>query len=834
MKKENKKAFFLYLLLICLIYPQVVFLGKSLIASLYYPKEFIPPGYEDKKPLNIFNIDLGTPAFYEVPVNKLVGDMYLKGEFPLWNPYQGCGTPLLGQYSTRALFPYQILEDISPYWLWDYFILGRLLISGFFTFLFLRLLGLSFSPSFFGGVFYMFSGSFIWFVNLEQFTNVAMALPVFIYCLERLYKFNNYQQSFLLSLALFLVMAGGQPEIALYVLFLGGVYYLFRARFSLNKYPKFILACFLGLGFSLPLLLPFLEFTKYCFTAHPFNPAHPSVHMGTVSPTPLRIAISLFMPKFFEMPTWFRITPANGVWDFLGGYIHISCLYLIILGLFLRYRSKKFFLFFLVFGLGIILKNFGIIPFKWLGYLPLFRQSWSPRWAGCVWSFSLAIAGALTLRGLEETKNHKRLSLFPIFIIIGLIIYLFWQTDIFQNLQSFIILLSDGIYFPVVLGSFVSLFILYLVFLLVRFLAKDKLFYLSLLLLVGLESWFYIPKGFGYPYYNFVISPFIFGALGLFFIVRKYFKLSLIPIFLGFFSVIFIHLISPQDFPLRKTPFPSLGFTHFLKDNLGKDRFLATQTIFFPNFSSAYGLSDVKFINSISIKWYQKFTERLLPERFGGWEAERLWFTTIPLNWRSFSLYDYYQNLLNNLKYYSLLSVKYVVTPKSIILPLPLVYTKEVKVYENPHYFPRVFVVRDVLYVQDWQTAQNLLDKIDLRKTAVLEKSLTLNSPTSLNLREFSYIKEYKPSKVLIETQLDKPGLLILTDVFYPGWRVYVDGKEEEILRVDGLLRGVYLKEGKHEVVFSYRPLSFIWGCVGAGISLLIGVLILFLQRRNS
>ena len=833
MKKENKKAFFLYLLLICLIYPQVVFLGKSLIASLYYPEEFIPPQYQGKKPLNIFNIDLGTPAFYEVPVNKLAGSMYLKGEFPLWNPYQGCGTPLLAQYSSRVLFPYQILEDISPYWLWDYFILGRLLISGFFTFLFLRLLGLNFFSSFLGGIFYTFSGSFVWFINLEQFTNVAMALPIFIYCLERLYKFNNYQEAFLLSLALFLVMAGGQPEIALYVLFLGGVYYLFRARFSLDKYPKFILACLLGSGFSLPLLIPFLEFTRYYFTAHPFSPAHPLVHMGTVSPTPLRIAISLFMPKFFEMPTWFRITPANGVWDFLGGYIHISCLYLIILGLFLRYKNKKFFLFFLVFGLGIILKNFGIIPFKWLGYLPLFRQSWSPRWAGCVWNFSLATAAALTLQGLEEVKNHKRLSLFPIFIIIGLIIYLFWQTNILQNLHSFTILFSDNIYFPVVLGTFISLLILYLVFLLVRFFAKDKFFYLSLLLLVGFESWFYIPRGFGYPYCNFTVIPLIFGILGLFFLVRRYFKLSLVSIFLGLFSVISIHLISPQDFPSRKNPFPSLGFTRFLKDNLGKKRFLATQTIFFPNFASAYGLSDVKFINSISIEWYQKFAERLLPERFGGWEAGRLWFTTIPLNWRGLSLYDYYQNLLKNLKYYSLLGVKYVVTPKSIILPLPLVYTKEVKVYENPYCFPRVFVVRDTLYAQNWQTAQDLLDKIDLRKTAVLEKPLTLNFLNSLNLREFSYIKEYKPSKVLIETQLEKPGLLILTDVFYPGWRVYVDGKEEEILRVDGLLRGVYLKEGKHEVVFFYRPWSFIWGCVGAGGSLLIGVLTLFLRRRR-
>jgi uncharacterized membrane protein YfhO len=47
---------------------------------------------------------------------------------------------------------------------------------------------------------------------------------------------------------------------------------------------------------------------------------------------------------------------------------------------------------------------------------------------------------------------------------------------------------------------------------------------------------------------------------------------------------------------------------------------------------------------------------------------------------------------------------------------------------------------------------------------------------------------------------------LVLTEVYDPDWRVRVDGEDAELVRVEGILRGVYLEEGSHQVVFTYWP----------------------------
>ena len=49
-------------------------------------------------------------------------------------------------------------------------------------------------------------------------------------------------------------------------------------------------------------------------------------------------------------------------------------------------------------------------------------------------------------------------------------------------------------------------------------------------------------------------------------------------------------------------------------------------------------------------------------------------------------------------------------------------------------------------------------------------------------------------------------GFLVLTDQYFPGWKAFVDGKETSIYKVDGLLRGVVVPEGRHMVEFKYRP----------------------------
>ena len=59
-----------------------------------------------------------------------------------------------------------------------------------------------------------------------------------------------------------------------------------------------------------------------------------------------------------------------------------------------------------------------------------------------------------------------------------------------------------------------------------------------------------------------------------------------------------------------------------------------------------------------------------------------------------------------------------------------------------------------------------------------------------------------------------RPGLLVLSDLEYPGWKAEVDGEEADIERVDYLMRGVRVPAGESTVTFSYRPLSFTVGWV--------------------
>ena len=57
-------------------------------------------------------------------------------------------------------------------------------------------------------------------------------------------------------------------------------------------------------------------------------------------------------------------------------------------------------------------------------------------------------------------------------------------------------------------------------------------------------------------------------------------------------------------------------------------------------------------------------------------------------------------------------------------------------------------------------------------------------------------------------------GVLILGDNYYPGWKVYVDGKQRKILKANFFLRGVFLNKGGHKVRFVYDPMSFKVGLV--------------------
>ncbi len=73
------------------------------------------------------------------------------------------------------------------------------------------------------------------------------------------------------------------------------------------------------------------------------------------------------------------------------------------------------------------------------------------------------------------------------------------------------------------------------------------------------------------------------------------------------------------------------------------------------------------------------------------------------------------------------------------------------------------------------------------------------------------------PQRVELEAVLEQPGLVILADVYYPGWTLTIDGEDAPVYRANRLMRGAAVKSGRHRLVYTYRPRSF---QVGGRISL--------------
>jgi hypothetical protein len=83
-------------------------------------------------------------------------------------------------------------------------------------------------------------------------------------------------------------------------------------------------------------------------------------------------------------------------------------------------------------------------------------------------------------------------------------------------------------------------------------------------------------------------------------------------------------------------------------------------------------------------------------------------------------------------------------------------------------------------------------------------------------------IERDDPERVVIDAATDRPGILVLTDVAYPGWRATVDGRGTPVARVDFLLRGIALPPGRHHVELRYRPLSWRVGWITSSVALVV------------
>ena len=105
-----------------------------------------------------------------------------------------------------------------------------------------------------------------------------------------------------------------------------------------------------------------------------------------------------------------------------------------------------------------------------------------------------------------------------------------------------------------------------------------------------------------------------------------------------------------------------------------------------------------------------------------------------------------------------------------------------------------------------------------------MQKTPALTAGESEPLSNQLTIEKYEPNQILIHSNGEE-GILVLSEIMYPGWKVTVDGKQANMTAVGGLLRGVEISAGEHEVEFIFRPVLVY---LGAGISIFTLIVIIF------
>jgi hypothetical protein len=276
------------------------------------------------------------------------------------------------------------------------------------------------------------------------------------------------------------------------------------------------------------------------------------------------------------------------------------------------------------------------------------------------------------------------------------------------------------------------------------------------------------------------------------------------------------------DRPSRVYPYQSPPFVSYLRKDPDSFRIFGMDNILYPNIATAYQIQDIRWLNALIPQRVYDFSLRFI-----GTEEE---LNTIRYTGITFP---------KSVKMMNLLNVKYIISAAELDGRVGqsaqfhnVYFDKNIHVYQNDDVLPRAFVVHHVLNVDGFQEALNQMDvsSFDPAQVAVVENlpaelSMLINQHEQLGLPSVGAVKLVNSGQLDVTVTSESPGLLVVTDQYYPGWQVFVDGEQSTLYAVDGIFRGVFLEKGFHSIQFKYRPLSFIIGAIISILSLLVVVI---------
>ena len=149
----------------------------------------------------------------------------------------------------------------------------------------------------------------------------------------------------------------------------------------------------------------------------------------------------------------------------------------------------------------------------------------------------------------------------------------------------------------------------------------------------------------------------------------------------------------------------------------------------------------------------------------------------------------------------NMLNTKYFIMPLQGGQTVPL---------QNPYAYGNAWFVDKVSYVENANQEIDKVGKLNLRHEAVADAKFKEQLGQSVPQDDTSIVKltQYKPNNLTYEVKSSKGGVVVFSEIYYPGWTATIDGQPAELGRVNYLLRALNVKAGSHKVVLDFHPTS--------------------------
>lgn len=741
--------------------------------------------------------DLG-PYFY--PMRFSLAQSFKIGEFPLWDRHVAMGFPLLADFQSATFYPPHLVFVLFPFFgAISLLFVFHYLVAALGCYMLFRYWAYPTHLSLIAAMTFTFGGVIVSLTNLLNHFQTAVWIPWLILAGERTFR-SGHRGDFvrLIGVAL-LQFLGGSPEFYLMSVVL---LFLIAARTQPeygngSRQKSFLILIFANafvVGLSMFQLLPTMEL--FFHSRRPTRIPYEEAIAWSLNPVSL---INLFFLDKEVSPDLFNGLRPFFVRDlpfFVSLYMGAISLPGICSWLYYSSRKHKMLLLGTIsFSLALALGKYTPIYYYLFEYIPLFGVFRFPeKFVFLVYVLLLFV----TIEGLQQLfrqeQNAKRGPLYILGSILALItlLYVSLRLKPADLLALFDQLNAGRPALPESLDSLSSLFLS---------LERQILLLGAILVLLFL----YNLRRIGSHIFRFLIIALVFIDLTS---AHRPYQFLLDPDIVKEKPTV---LSAPESQPYRL--FSSLPYLHpsiFTFKLRPFPEVIASQwAALVPNTGIFYGFDYLQEIDAMGRQTYDFFlraAKDLPPDKF----------------------YPFLGAL--NVKYVS----SFTALPEGEISLVRYFPEFPLWLYRVDHVVSRAYVVSKVIVEKDPLKILDRLSSVefDALNEVVLERTpLGLQQNSTVASTAQAKIVDYRNQKVVIQASLNTPGILVLADSFYPGWRAYVDGREEEILRANLFFRGVALSQGDHLVEFRYKPVSF---KIGLTVSLVTLCGLLFIACRGT